>query len=230
MSGAEPPGRPGLLSGGIPVPEVLVPEVRDFARINAELSLLLDAGHPHVRLAGADGQRLLVRGLRGPWRSLVEVQGDAGPELAADLNAPNLVVVCTGSVLDGAGRGMVNGRLLVLGDAGAVAGYAQSGGTIVVAGSVGPRAGLDQSGGRLVLRGPVGRLAGERQSGGLVLVLRGPIGPFTGHGRSGGRFVGPESLGEDDVATLLDEAATFGPWWPSTLSIREGGRRQDGLG
>ena len=70
-------------------PVIVVPEVRDYTKINAELTRLLDAGHRRVRLAGVDGQRLLARGLRGDWSAEVIVEGNAGPELAADLIAPN---------------------------------------------------------------------------------------------------------------------------------------------
>src|SRR5438067_56282 len=92
VPGPDGPDRGPAENGPVAVPEVAVPEVRDYARINAELIALLDRGHRHVRLAGADGQRLLAHGLRGDWNELVEVQGHAGPELAADLDAPGLVV------------------------------------------------------------------------------------------------------------------------------------------
>ncbi len=60
-------------------PVVSIPDIRDYQRINAELAQLLDAGHPRVLLAGAEGQRLLVAGLAGAWSATVEVEGRAGP-------------------------------------------------------------------------------------------------------------------------------------------------------
>jgi methylamine---glutamate N-methyltransferase subunit B len=192
------------------VPVIVVPEVRDYTRINAELVRLLDAGHRRVRLAGVDGQRLLARGLRGGWEGVVLIEGDAGPELAADLDAPNLTIACTGGALDGAGSGLRAGQLIIRGDADTAVGYAQRGGRIVVIGSAGARAGLDQCGGVLVIAGSVGRLAGERQGqNGLFVVVDGPIGPFAGRGRRGGQFVSPTEAGAGSRAIIRYAQETF---------------------
>ena len=67
-----------------------IPEVREYPRINAEVVRHLDAGHARVVLAGAGGHRLLLHRLTGPWNAVVEVEGHAGPELAAELDAPGL--------------------------------------------------------------------------------------------------------------------------------------------
>lgn len=198
-----------------------VPEIRDYQRLNAELAALLDAGCCRVLLAGAEGQRLLASGLSGPWRGVVEVEGRAGPELAAGLNAPGLTVVCRGPAADGAGSGLRDGRLIVLGAAGVGVGYAQRGGSIVVAGDCGPRAGLNQAGGVLVLLGRVGILGGERQSGGHLFAAARRVGAHAGRGRQGGRFVEVAAFeallngrdpGADDVlrAVLADAR----PWLP----------------
>ena len=60
---------------GLKVPEVSIPEVRDYQRVNAELIAFLDKGHRRVRLVGAEGQRRLVSGLTGFWDAVVEVEG-----------------------------------------------------------------------------------------------------------------------------------------------------------
>ena len=88
-------------------PPIVVPELRDYQQINAELVRRLNLGQPHVRLEGVEGQRLLVSRLAGAWQAVIEVDGNAGPELAAELDAPGLTVVCRGSAADGAGRGLV---------------------------------------------------------------------------------------------------------------------------
>lgn len=168
---------------------VAVSEIREFPRINAELVRRLDAGHARVRLTGAEGQRLLAASLRGDWTAVVEIEGDAGPELAAEMDAPGILLVCHGTAGDGAGRGLRAGRLLVLRSAGDAIGYTQLGGTIVAAGPVGHRAGLGQAGGSLVLLGSGGRLAGERQSGGRLFACQDRLGPHAGHARRGGRAV-----------------------------------------
>ena len=178
--GAGPPAPPAALN---------IPEIRDYQRINAELKALLDAGHRVVRLDGAEGQRLLVSGLAGPWQAVVEVGGRTGPEFAADLDAPGLLVLARGPTADGVGRGLKDGRVVVLGAAGDAPGAGQAGGLLVIAGPGGHRAGLGQLGGVLALLGPVGRLACDRQAGGLVFARRGQVGPHPGRGRRGGRLI-----------------------------------------
>lgn len=157
----DPPG-----AAAPPVPVILVPEVRDYVRINAELVALLDQGHTWIRLEGAEGQRLLAAGLVGSWMATVEILGRTGPELAANLAAPGLRIIARGATLDGAGRGLRAGLIVVDGAVGDGLGYGQSGGTLIVTGNAGHRAGLAQSGGTLAVLGRTGRLTGDRQSGG----------------------------------------------------------------
>ena len=126
---------------------------------------------------------------RAAGSATIEVDGNAGPELAAELNAPGLTVVCRGSAADGAGRGLQAGKLLVLGHAGVALGYFQKGGLIVAAGDAGARAGLCQSGGELVLLGACGPLTGERQAAGRLFLDKDLAGPHLGHGRRGGRLI-----------------------------------------
>ncbi len=164
-------------SGGKPhagLVVVPVPEIRDYLQVNRRLTQLLDAGVSRIRLAGVEKQRLLVSGLEGPWKATIEIEGSAGPELAAGLNAPDLTVIAEGSAADGLGAGMKAGTLVLTGDTSVAAGYAQIGGTIVVLGSVAERVGLEQVGGHLIVFGRTGPLVGERQRGG-TLVLLGPV-------------------------------------------------------
>ena len=86
-------------------------------RVNAELARHLDEGARRVRLTGVEGQRLMAAGLAGPWDAVVELEGRAGPELAAAMDAPGLTVVCheadQGSAHrphDIAGRGLAEGE------------------------------------------------------------------------------------------------------------------------
>ncbi|HZW31510.1 MAG TPA: glutamate synthase [Isosphaeraceae bacterium] len=192
-----------------------VPEIRDYRAINQELVRHLDRGCPSIRLTGALGQRLLASGLRGRWSAMIEIEGDAGPELAAGLDAPGLTVVCRGSAGDGAASGLKAGRVLVLGRVGTAVGYAQGGGLIMVAGTAGARAGLGQLAGDLILIGGAGPLAGERQSGGR-LIAQADLGPHAGRGRRGGRFLRldqrREPLAESDRAALEFAFTTFASW------------------
>ncbi|MHC5539003.1 glutamate synthase, partial [Singulisphaera rosea] len=60
-----------------------IPDIREYDRINAELIQSLEDGVRSVRLLGAEGQRFLAAGLVGPWNAVIEVEGRAGPEIAA---------------------------------------------------------------------------------------------------------------------------------------------------
>ena len=168
---------------------ISVPEIRDYHAINAEIVRHLDRGYRRIRLAGVRGQRLLVSRLAGPWDATIAVEGDAGPELAAGLDAPDITVVCLGQAADGAASGCGPVASLALGTVGTAFGYAQQGGLAVAVAHAGPRAGLRQSGGDLVLLGHVGPLAGECQSGGRVFAFADRLGPHAGRGTRGGRFI-----------------------------------------
>lgn len=196
-----------------------VPDIRDYEKINAELVQRLDSGTARICLAGAEGQRFLAAGLKGTWNAVIEVEGRAGPELAAAMEAPGLTVVCRGPAGDGAGRGLRAGRILLLGDASEGLAYAQQGGTVLATRGAGARAGLNQRGGVLAILGPVGRLAGERQSGGLLFAFRDQLGPYVGRGWRGGRLLRliSESVGDDqvnatDLATFRAVLRDFSRW------------------
>lgn len=199
-----------------PQPDARVPvaEIRDYTQINAHLVQALDRGARVVRLVGVDGQRLLAFRLQGPWNAVIEIDGQAGPELAAELNAPALQVVALQGAADGAGRALSAGRILLLGPAGDALGYGQSGGAILAARGAGARAGLAQNGGLLVIDGPIGPLAADRQSAGLFWSLRGPLGPHPARGRLGGRLLahGFEAPSDADLATLRDLTRGIEPW------------------
>jgi glutamate synthase domain-containing protein 3 len=200
-----------------------IPEIRDYQRINAEVAARLDAGQSRICLSGAEGQRLLLEGLQGPWSALLELEGRAGPELAAGLDAPGLTIVAHGPAADGAARGLRAGRVILLEAAGDALGYVQEGGTVLAAAGAGHRVGLGQRGGVLVVLGPLGRLAGERQSGGRLFVGRDDLGPHAGHGRRGGAMIRltPSGAAPADPKCPVDsqDAALFrqvldaaGPW------------------
>lgn len=167
-----------------------VPEVRDYHQINRRVTQWLDGGATHVVLEGVERQRLLLAGLRGEWSALVEIRGHSGPELAADLAAPHLIVVAHGAADDGAGRGLAAGTLVIRGACGACLAYRQSGGTVLAGGAAGPRAGLEMRGGRLIVLGPAGPLAGERQRGGEIwLPGASNAPPLAGRGHLGGTLL-----------------------------------------
>ncbi len=193
-----------------------VPDIRDYQRINAELIQLLDQGARHIRLIGVESQRLLLAGLSGSWQATIEIEGNAGPELAAGLNAPELKVVCVGSAADGTGSNLIGGQVLILGNAGACAGVSQRGGSIIIVGSAAERAGLNQSGGILLLLGRSRHLAGERQSGGILIAEDRSLGGHAGRGRRGGRLLRlTEPIREMDAAIPRNAIAPFRSWLES---------------
>ena len=196
-----------------PAAEVVlsVPEIRDYRAINGELVRHLDLGARSLRLTGANGQRLLVSGLAGPWTAVIEVVGNAGPELAEGLDAAGLTVVCRGSVADGGASGLRAGRVLVLGASRAglrvcsTRGAGHGGGD-----RRGPCRALSAWGG-LILIGQIGPLAGERQSGGRLLTSA-ELGPHSGRGRRGGRFIQMMSRRRDPRRgrSSRDDVGVFG--------------------
>ena len=56
---------------------ILVPEIRDYERINLEIVARLSSGFRRILLQGVEGQRLLVSGITGDWDAIVIVQGRA---------------------------------------------------------------------------------------------------------------------------------------------------------
>lgn len=195
---------------GGPAPPIPVPELRDYHQINAEVVRRLQRGERRIKLEGPAGHRLLLAGLAGAWEAVIEVAGDAGPELASGMDAPGVVVVCSGRSADGAGAGMRSGTLLLLGPSGSAAGCRLSGGTIVAANAVGPRAGLGMSGGDLVLLGGVGPMAGDRQSGGRLFFPAGAEIPHAGReALAGRRFRGAPVDADADARLAFDAARSL---------------------
>ena len=170
------------------VPVISVPDLRDYWLINRFIERLLDQGQTLIQLVGVERQRLLLSGLRGPWSGRILVEGNPGPEFAAEFDCPGLVVDCRGSVSDGAARALRAGCLVVHGRGGDAIGLNQRGGLVLVLGGAGDRVGLEMIDGILGVVGSVGRLLGERQRGGRILIdQEGARGPYVRHGALGGR-------------------------------------------
>jgi hypothetical protein len=220
-------------------PEIPVPEIRDYQKINQEVARLLQEGHPRIRLTGVERQRLLLSGLRGPWTAVIEVEGNPGPEFASYLDTPGVAVLCRGSTADGAGYGLQSGQVLVQGSAGDVAGGWMQGGSLTILGAVGHRAGLRQHGGLLVLGSSPGRLVADRQQGGVTLTAL-PVDALArlrGRPGTGGRTLSLADLATGTVVDNRLEAeleALARSWslllppgaipWPQTMAFGAGGR------
>lgn len=175
--------------------EILVPEIRDYHQINREVARLLSTGATRVRLMGVDGQRLLLSGLEGPWSATLEIVGTTGPDLAFGMNAPGVRAIVMGSAGAGAGYGLKAGTVLIVRDAAEGVGARMEGGTVIVAGTAGHRAGYRQSGGRLLVLGPAGRLAGDRRTGGTLLLDAARASTPFGRGAIGFRWLQSDDQG-----------------------------------
>ena len=188
-------------------PVVPIPEIRDYQRINAELARLLDEGHARVRLSGAEGHRLLISDLAGSWQAVVEVEGRAGPEFAAGLDAPGVTVVCRGPATDG-GAKSPRGESRSSATRAMPWAMPRRAASCSSPGRRVPAAGLNQHGGVLAVLGAVGRLAGDRQAGGRLFAFDDRIGSHAGRGPAG-RLI-RLTPGDDPMAGIdPDDAAIY---------------------
>lgn len=119
------------------------------------------------------------------------------------------VRVAGSAQLDGLGRGMAGGELVVEGAAGRWLGAGMTGGRIVVEGGVGDDAGCAMSGGLIDVRGGAGaRLGGalpgasRGMTGGEILV-RGDAGGWTGLGMRRGLVVVGGDAGEETGHAMI---------------------------
>ncbi len=133
---------------------------------------------------------------------------------------PRLVLAGPCDRLDGVGRGLASGEIIVESDAGHEIGASQSGGKIRIAGSVGDQAALGMRAGVLTVAGNAGAFlgappAGERlgMRGGLVTV-GGGVGPRAGeHMRRGTILISGDAggaCGARMVAGTIAVAGAFG--------------------
>ncbi len=114
--------------------------------------------------SGLRGGELWIAGSAGPYAGegmrggRLRIDGSAGDHLAAPL--------------PGRPHGLNRGTILVLGSAGALAGFRMRRGTIVIAGEAGPGAGTAMLAGSLFLLGGVGPGAGALMQRGTIVTAR----------------------------------------------------------
>lgn len=200
------------------VPVISVPDIRDFWLINRSVERLLDQGHSLIRLVGVERQRLLLSQLHGDWPGRIVVEGNPGPEFAAEFDCPNIVIDCHGSTSDGAARAMGAGCVLIRGRGGDALGLNLRGGIVMVLGDAGERLGLEMVDGVLGVAGSIGRLLGERQRGGRILIMQQATrGPFVRHGAVGG-ILEELPTRQKLIDAVADAIPTPGPDWTSLAS------------
>ncbi len=164
----------------------------------AELSNLSIGTTRHV-LRLADVFAVQSRGRDGDVT--IETGGAVIDGLGKGLTGGRLVV--EGDAGDRLGAGMRGGRIEVRGNAGSNTGAGMSGGLIQIAGSVGDNSGgllpgrrFGMTGGTIVVEGSAGARTGDKMRRGTILV-RGPTGALTGVRMLGGTIVAEGGLGLD---------------------------------
>jgi formylmethanofuran dehydrogenase subunit C len=142
---------------------------------------------------------------------IFKVEGQPGPQ-----------VIFAGPCerLDGIGRNLAEGEIVVEGDTGCQTGAGQSGGEIRVAGSVGDEAATGRSGGVLIVRGSAGVFLGAPKPGerlgmrGGLVHIGGDVGPRAGDRmRRGMILIGGnagEACGSRMVAGTIAAAGQLG--------------------
>jgi formylmethanofuran dehydrogenase subunit C len=147
--------------------------------------------------AGMARGRLTVRGSAGPRAGsgmsggLLRIEGDAASRAGEGMRGGALVIEGSagdhiGAPLAGQSHGMNRGTILVLGDAGAMAGFRMRRGTIVITGDAGPGAGTAMLAGSLFVFGRLGAGAGALMRRGTIVTARpfDPLSVFPEEGRS----------------------------------------------
>jgi|GEM_PF-2475182 len=141
--------------------------------------------------------------LAGPVGKCFEVEGEPGDKLVI-VNAPPLdrvaegmqggALVIEGSVGNGLGSSMTDGKIVVTGSAGGRVGAGMQGGAIVVEGDAGDDSGASMTAGNIVISGSAGDRAGAKMQSG-ALVIEGDAGDDLGASMIAGRIVVSGSAG-----------------------------------
>ena len=122
---------------------------------------------------------------------------------------PRLVFAGPCDRLDGIGRGLASGEIVVEGDAGAEAGAGQAGGSIRVAGSVGDDAAIGMRAGTLTIAGHAGAFLGAPSPGerlgmrGGFIRVGGDVGPRAGDRMRRGTILVDGNAGEACGSRML---------------------------
>ena len=162
--------------------------------------------HQDVEIINPDARHYIGVGLINPIK--VKIRGSAGYYCGGLTDGPHFEV--EKNVSWGVGDNMLQGSVLVGGNAGAVAGEGLRGGEIVVLGNLGSRAGQVMKKGTLCCAGNSNFMAGYMMYGGRLIIL-GDSGERVGEDMMGGEiFIGGqvESLGND--AELVDPESADG--------------------
>lgn len=174
--------------------------------LNQRLKALAAEGIPAVRVLNPEGRHNVAVGLTGPIQ--VTVEGSIGYYCGGLADGPTLEIL--GSSGWSLGENLMNGQILVRGNASACAAASAHGGKVIVLGNAGPRAGISLKGATLVVLGNVSYSAAFMMQAGR-LIIAGDAGPNLGDSMYQGEiFVGGEltSLGADACETEI----TYGDW------------------
>lgn len=157
-----------------------------YRQLNEQIRKAVSDGVTEFELENVEGQRYIAAALHGDIRFLVH--GTPGQDMAAFMRGPYIRV--EGNVQDGMGNTMDEGKVVVTGLAGDVAGYAMRGGSLYIKGDVGYRVGIHMKAFKdrlpvIVIGGKAGDFLGEYMAGGIIVLLgmysQRPNMPIAGH-------------------------------------------------
>jgi glutamate synthase domain-containing protein 2 len=157
-----------------------------------------------VEVLNPDAKHHIGVGLTHPIN--VHIRGSAGYFCAGLTDSPRFTV--DNNVGWGVGDNMLNGSIIVNGNASAIPGVAIRGAEIVVKGNIGSRAGQVMKAGTLLACGNANFMAGYMMYGGRLIIL-GDSGEKIGQDMTGGNIYVAGKLGEMGTdAMLIDLPAT----------------------
>lgn len=143
-----------------------------YKQFNEMIREKVREGFTDFTLTNVNGQRYIATALEGDLTFIVE--GVPGQDMASFMRGPYVRVNANGQ--DGIGNTMDDGKIVVDGIVGDVAGYAMRGGRIYIKGDVGYRVGIHMKAYMdqqpiIVVGGKAGDFLGEYMAGGIILLL-----------------------------------------------------------
>ncbi|WP_147821424.1 hypothetical protein [Salidesulfovibrio onnuriiensis] len=143
-----------------------------YKQFNETIREKVREGYTDFTLSNVNGQRYIGTALEGDLTFTVE--GVPGQDMASFMRGPYIRVKANGQ--DGIGNTMDDGKVVVEGMVGDVAGYAMRGGRIYIKGDVGYRVGIHMKAYMdhqpiIVVGGKAGDFLGEYMAGGIILLL-----------------------------------------------------------
>lgn len=156
------------------------------------LQVMQETPEQNIEVFGLTGERYIACGWENKKQLILH--GTAGNNLGAFAEGPEITLYGNGQ--EGVANTLSDGRLVIHGRVGDIAGYGMRGGELLVEGDAGYRLGIHMKAYQdkqpvIIVGGTAGAFAGEYMAGGTIVVLglngRQPlVGSFCGTGMYGG--------------------------------------------